>query len=361
MKNFKKILSVFIVLCLTALLFAGCAGSKNDNTASPGNNQSTQKVDEKPDTSKKKIVLKIANYFAESHPQNIALKEVFKPMVEKETNGAIEVQIYPNNQLGAEKEFIDGTKAGSIEMNIMGLMLSSQFPNLKVMEFPYLFDNPDQGYEILNDHIFDDVTKGLPEKAGLRILGFNINGVRAISNSKRPINSLEDCQGLKLRVPQVKHFVEMGKALGFSVVTMPYSEIFTALQQGVVDGQENPPTTVLASGWYEAQKYIALTDHIVAYNAVTINEKFYQSLSKEQQEIIKKAVKAFCDEELKLYKEGAQKDIETLKEKGIVFTTPDREPFKQAVLPMYDTVLKETPEAMELIKKIWDIQKKMGN
>ncbi len=307
-------------------------------------------------SAKKSVTLKLANYFAESHPQNLALNSTFKPMVEKGTNGGVKVELYPNNQLGAEKEFIEGTKLGSIEMGIIGVMLSEKYPILKVAEFPYLFDNVDIGYKILNENV-DELTADLLKGDGLRALGVSVNGVRAISNSKRPINTPEDCKGIKLRVPQVNQYVIMGKALGFNVVTMAYSEIFSALQQKVVDGQENPPTTVLASGWYEAQKYIALTDHCIAYNYVVVNESFYQSLSAEYKEVLKSSVKAFCDEELKLYKASMQKDIDTLKEKGIQFTTPARKPFKDIVLSVYPEMLGPDAKVNAMAKRFLDLQK----
>lgn len=348
---FKKVVGIALIAGVAGFALTGC-GTNQGSQASAGGKEV------KNEPTKKQITLKIANYYAESHPQNIALKEVFKPMVEKGSDGVIKVEIYPNNQLGAEKEFIEGTKLGSIEMNLMGVLLSEQFPKLKVMEFPFLFDSPEQGYKILSDEkISSEVTEGL-SSAGLKVLGYSVNGVRAISNSKRAINSVEDCKGIKLRVPQVKQHIEMAKALGINAVTMPISEVFTALQQKVVDGQENPPTTVLASGWYEAQKYIALTNHMIAYNAITVNEKFFNSLTNDQKELLKKASKAFSEKELQLYTEAAKNDIETLKTKGVEFTTPDIKPFKEIVIKnAYDKILEGTPNVKTLIEKIWEMQK----
>jgi tripartite ATP-independent transporter DctP family solute receptor len=337
MKTVSKLISLILILSLYLTIAVWAGGSKESAV-------------------KKPVTLKLANYFAESHPQNVSLTKVFKPMVEEGSKGSIKVELYPNNQLGAEKEFIEGTKLGSIEMSIIGVMLSEKYPILKVAEFPYLFDNVDVGFKLLNENL-DELTADLLKGEGLRARGVSVNGVRAISNSKRPINTPEDCKGIKLRIPQVNQYVIMGKALGFNVVTMAYSEIFTALQQKVVDGQENPPTTVLASGWYEAQKYIALTDHCIAYNYVVVNEKFYQSLSKENQEVLKAAVKAYCDDELRLYKESMEKDIETLKSKGIEFTKPERKPFKDLVLKVYPDMLGPDPKVNAMAKKFLDLQK----
>ena len=178
MKRFLKLCGVALAVSLCFSATAGAEGSKEG-------------------AKKKAVTLKLANYFAENHPQNIALNSKFKPILEESTKGAIKVEIYPNNQLGAEKEFIEGTKLGSIEMGIIGVMLSEKYPILKVAEFPYLFDNVDIGYKLLNDNI-DELTADLLKGDGLRALGVSVNGVRAISNSRRPINSPADCKGLKL-------------------------------------------------------------------------------------------------------------------------------------------------------------------
>ena len=336
MKGIKKLVSAGLILGL-CLAFVACGGKQEGATAAKG-------AEAKKEAPKKTVTIKIANYYAEAHPQNIALRDVFKPMIEKDSNGGLAVEIYPNNQLGAEKEFIEGTKLGTIEMSVMGMLLADKYPRMKLVEFPYIFDNVDKGFKLLNGEIGAEITDGLTAKDGIRALAWDVNGVRAVSNSKKPINTLADCKDIKLRVPQVKHYIDTGKALGFSVVTMPMSEIFTALQQKVIDGQENPPTTVLTSGWHEVQKYIALTNHMIAYNIIAINEKFYQTLTPDQQKVIENASKAFAQKELDLYKEAATKDVETLKSKGIQFTTPDLAPFRKACQTVHDTLLKEFPD-----------------
>jgi len=350
MKSLKKTLSVTLIASLTAALLAGCSGNSKPADPVSGSAPASSSA-----SGGKQVVLKVANYYAESHPQNIILKEKFKPMLEEATNGSIKVELYPNNQLGAEKEFTEGVKAGTIEMGILGTLMSDKYPVLKVAELPFLFDNVDQGYKILNDNLAE-ITKDMANE-GMTILGISVNGVRAVSNSKKPIYNAEDMKGMKMRIPQNTTYIEMGKALGWNCVTMALSEVFTSLQQKVIDGQENPPTTVLASGWNEAQKYLAITDHCVAYNYVAVNTKFFNSLTKEQQDALKEAVKTYTDEEVKLYKESAQKDIETLKSKGMEVTYPDRESFKQIVLAAYDKMVGPDKTAQDMVKKIQELTK----
>lgn len=339
-----------MVVCFTTVLFAACSGSSK-----PAGSAASSAPASSSAAGGKQVVLKLANYYAESHPQNVALKEKFKPMLEKAANGTIKVELYPNNQLGAEKEFTEGVKAGTIEMGILGTLMSDKYQILKVAEFPFLFDNVDQGYKILSDNL-PEITKDM-SKEGIKVLGVSVNGVRAVSNSKKPVNSLDDMKGMKMRIPQNNMYIEMGKALNWNITTMALSEVFTSLQQKVIDGQENPPTTVLANGWNEAQKYLAITDHCIAFNYVSVNEKFFNSLSKEQQDALTAAVKAFTDEEVKLYKEAAKKDIETLKSKGMEITYPDRESFKKAVFGVYDKLIGTDKATQDMVKKIQDLVK----
>ncbi|MDR1932068.1 MAG: TRAP transporter substrate-binding protein [Spirochaetales bacterium] len=297
-----------------------------------------------------KSVLKLASYFAESHPASIVMNETFKPMVEKNSGGTITVELYPNNMLGAEAEFIDGIKMGNIEMGLIGTMLSSQFPALMCIEFPSLFNSAQEASDILNTMV-EDICAGM-ETANIKGLGVSINGVRAVSNSVRPINTFEDMKGLKLRVPQVEHYVDMGKVWNVNGVTMPMSELFTAMQQHTIDGQENPPTTVLASGWFEVQKYIAVTNHCVAGNMVVVGKRYWDSLTPANQKVVQDAVQAFVKEETALYIKNAEADIETLKSKGLTITYPDTRPFIDSMKPVLQKYMDKYPDLKRMVQVI---------
>ena len=295
----------------------------------------------------KPAVIKLASYFAESHPASIVMNQTFKPMVEKNSGGTLVVELYPNNMLGAEAEFIDGIKLGNIEMGLIGTMLGSQFPALMCIEFPSLFNSAQEASDILNTMV-DDICAGM-DAVNIKGLGVSINGVRAVSNSVRPINKFEDMRGLKLRVPQVEHYVEMAKVWNINGVTMPISELFTAMQQKTIDGQENPPTTVLASGWFEVQKFIAISNHCVAGNMVVVGKKFWDSISSENQKVLRDAVAAFVKEETALYIKNADADIETLKSKGLTITYPDTKPFVDSMRPVLQQFMGKYPRLKDMV------------
>lgn len=300
------------------------------------------------------ITLKVANYFAEDHPQNVALREVFKPMVEEKSKGKLKVQIYPNSQLGAEQEFTTGVRNGTIEMGIPGMILQTIVPKLKVTEMPFLFRDYAHAKKVLNGPIGGELVAELPEKAGVRALAWSANGFRVVS-SNRLIDSFDDFKGFRLRMPNIPLYLEVGKAWGATVVPLPISEVFTALEQKVVDGQENPYATLRASGWYEVQTHVMETRHMFSPNLYIINEALWQRLSPELRDVIQEAAKKAADYEWKLLEEQEEKDKAFLREKGLTITIPDetlKRQLEQAVQPIYEKFYQEHDWAKELVERI---------
>ena len=182
--------------------------------------------------------LKVANFYAADHSMNRALREVFIPKLESYTKGALTASIHDNSSLGSERELTEGVRIGTIEMGITGGLVSSSLPILAILELPYVFRGFEHAWETFKSPIGQDLAKEF-EKLNIKALDWVGNGLRAITNSVRPINSLADCHGIRMRVPPNKVYIETAKALGFSVITTPSGEIFNALAQKVADGQEN--------------------------------------------------------------------------------------------------------------------------
>jgi tripartite ATP-independent transporter DctP family solute receptor len=330
-----------ITLSLTlagALLLAGC-GSQGEKTNGSGVEKKT---------------IKVANYFAEDHPQNIALKEKFKKMVEEESNGELEVQIYANSTLGAEKEFYDGVRNGTIEMGIPGLIMQSDIPKMGVPEWPFLFRDFDHVKKVLNGPIGKELTADLEPKHGVTPLAWSANGFRMFS-SNRPIRSMKDFKGLRLRMPNIPNYIKLGESLGANVSPLPISEVFTALEQNVVDAQDNPIATLKSSAYYEVQSDVLESKHMFSPNIYIINTKFFNGLTKKQQKIIKTAAQAAAEYEFDLLEQGYEKDKKFLKDNGIKFTSPDKsftQEMEKASQPVYDEVFEKNDWAKELIEKI---------
>jgi tripartite ATP-independent transporter DctP family solute receptor len=320
------------------LLLAGC-GSGGEKTSGSNDEKKT---------------IKVANYFAEDHPQNIALKEKFKKIVEKESNGKLEVQIYANSTLGAEKEFYDGVRNGTIEMGVPGLIMQADIPKMGVPEWPFLFRDYEHVKKVLNGPIGNELTADLDPKHGVTPLAWSANGFRMFS-SNRPIKSMKDFDGLRLRMPNIPNYIKLGESLGANVSPLPISEVFTALEQKVVDAQDNPIATLRSSGWNEVQSDVLESKHMFSPNIYIINSKFFKSLTKEQQKIIQKAAKESAAYEFDLMEKSYEDDKKYLQDNGIKFTTPDEgftEDMIKASQPVYDDVYAKNDWAKELVAKI---------
>ncbi|GIP62807.1 hypothetical protein J32TS6_13620 [Virgibacillus pantothenticus] len=293
--------------------------------------------------------LKIAHYFAESHPQHIALEEEFVPAVEEGTNGRFKVEIYPNSQLGAEEEFTNGVRNGSIQMVIAGMGLQSASPKIGALEWPFLFSNYDEARNALNGDAGTEIKEEFRE-LNVEPLEWTVNGFRVIS-SNRAIESIEDFQGLQLRMPDFDMFVRTGEALGVSVQPMPLSEVFTALEQGVIDGQENPYATLKESGFYEVQSHVLESNHMFSPNIYLMNAEFFDAQDEQTQEVIRNAAKKAADYQWELAIESKEKIKQELEAEGMTIIEPSEE-FRQAMVeamnPLYEKLYEEYDWAEEL-------------
>lgn len=329
----KKVLITLLTIALSTSLLTGCGKSgQADNN--------------------KEMTIRFASFFPEDHPQNKAIKEVFIKQVEEKSNGKIKVELYDNNKLGDEKQAIESCKMGTVEMTLAGLLQGESFPKLRLLEYPYLFESYEHAMKTLdNEKVMNKITEGMPE-SGTRPLAYSINGFRVVSNSKHPINSIDDIKDIKLRMPLNNMFIEAAKAWGFPVVTIPMTELFTALQQKVVDGQENPAITLYTSGWYEVQNHLAITNHIFSPTMYEVSESFWKKLTPEQQQIISDASKASAQYERELFLKQEKEVLKELEGKGVKITYPDLKPFMEKSKSVYDSAYSKNPELKGLVEEI---------
>lgn len=345
-KNFAVLSSIVLV---TSALLAGCGSS---NTVSVSNSaQPTGDATEKKDLIH---TIKIANYFATDHPQNVALREKFKPMLEEKSGGTLKVEIYDNSKLGAEKQFYDGVRNGTIEMGIPGLIMQADIPKMGAGEFPFLFRDYKHAKKVFDGPIGKEMTEDLESIQGVHALSWSANGFRMFSTNKT-VKSMADFNGLRMRMPNIPNYIKLGQLLGVNVTPMPISEVFTALEQKVVDGQDNPIATVKASGWFEVQSDILESNHMFSPNLYIINNKLWKQLSPKQQKAIEEASKAAADYEWDLLERNYESDKKFLQDHQIKFTTPDdkfRQDMETAAKPLYDEIYSKNPWAKEMVEKI---------
>ncbi|NWG02352.1 MAG: DctP family TRAP transporter solute-binding subunit [Syntrophaceae bacterium] len=212
---------------------------------------------------------------------------VFKKMVEQKTAGMVKVDIYPANQLGKEREQFEGVKLGTIEMCMIAEgPMAGFFPEIMVIGIPYLYANEVTAWKSLDGAFGKALFEEMRKKTGVRALGIGENGFRNFTNRVRPIKSPEDMKGLKIRTMENPAHMAMVRALGASPTPIAWGEVYMALQQGVVDGQENPVSVIEVAKFNEVQKYLTLDGHVYSILPILINDKFFMSLTPDIRKVI---------------------------------------------------------------------------
>ncbi len=233
------------------------------------------------------VVIKLGHIAEPEHPYGKGADQFAKLVAEK-SGGDIEVKVFPNSQLGGQKDLIEGLVFGSVDMALVGSAALGQFqPKISLFDLPFLFDDRPHAFRSL-DTVGMEIGQAL-EPRGIKLLGYMENGIRHMTNNVRPIKTPEDMKGLKIRVQTNKIHIEMIKALGASPTPMDLSELYSAMQQGTVDGQENPSAHIYTKRFYEVQKYASLTAHAYAPEPMLISMISWKKLTPKQQKIVQDA------------------------------------------------------------------------
>lgn len=300
-----------------------------------------------------KTIIKLGHYNSDTHPSNIILKEYFKKIVEEKTNNKYEIRIYPNNQLGGEDQIVNGLRNGTIEMGITGLLLQNVDPIFGVWEWPYLFKDNLEAKKVLESPIAIEIGNKM-ENYGIKLLAYGMNGFRVISSNKN-IEKFSDFKGLRLRVPLNSLFVDWANAMGMNPQSMPLSEVFTALEQKVIDGQENPYMLIKDSGLYEVQKYIIQTNHIFSPGLLQISLKTWNKMPKEDQEVFLEAAKVYQEKEWELAMKTEQEVKDFLANSGTSIVIPNeqlRQDMINSSQTLYEKFYKKYDWSKDVIQRI---------
>lgn len=297
-------------------------------------------------------VIKISHYYSESNVQHQALLK-FADEVEKNSNGDIDVRIFPNNTLGSETQTINGVRNGTIEIGLVGNLMQQNDPVFGIFEFPFLLNGYDHAWKALHSKAGDTVAKRYADY-GIKHLGYSISGFRNLTSNKK-VESPEDYKGLRVRVPNNSMFVTLAKNLGWNAQALSLSEVYTALEQGVVDGQENPYSLIDAQGFNEVQKYVVETNHMFTNMNLMYSQKKWDRLTDEEKKIIQTAAENYSKNSWDMTV-NAVKDIKAkFKTKGVTIIVPSDELNdynRNAVKGMRDDYIKKNPWAEQMFKDI---------
>jgi len=274
------------------------------------------------------------------HPWHLAAQSFAEEVFEK-SDGAIEVTVFTAGQMGGDREMLESTQSGALQMSAISTMAMSGFePSLQIFDLPYLMPSYEVAYEALDGEIGDQVSEALISK-GVRNLAYWENDFRQLSNNVRPIADVDDIAGLKIRVPETPILISWLENLDAIPTPIAYTELYTSLQQGVVDGQDNGIFLTHSAKYFEVQDYYTLTNHIYAPVAFLINEQFYQGLSDENRQIIEEASINARDFQRELNAELRAERLAEMEDAGLEVTelTPEAlAEFRASAEPVYETV-----------------------
>jgi len=287
----------------------------------------------------KKVVIKLGHVEPEDRSTHKATVK-FKQYVEEQSAGKIAVEIYPNGQLGGDRQETEAVALGTLQITIPATsVLTTYNPKFGILDMPFIFKDVKSAFAALDGEVGKTLDAFLTP-VGLKNLGYAYNGSRSMTNSKRPINEPADLKGIKMRVMESPVFIDMFKTLGANPTPMSFGEVFTGLQQGTVDAQENSPSLVFSMKFNEVQKYYSLTNHVQGILAILINEKFFNSLPAEQQKIVSEGARKYLIEgQRQMELDDTAMFLQKLKDSGLVIneiTPENHKKFVDTLKPMYE-------------------------
>lgn len=336
----KMVLLAVIMTMLVSIGLTGC-GKKEETKAAV-----------------KAKTIRISTTLTEGNPSVEALKLFAKTATEK-SGGTMDVKVFANSQLGGNRDGLEGLMSGTLEMVMVTSGPAAQFvPIVDVLGLPYIFQSADHMHAVLDGEPGKILGKKLNEK-GFEHMFWLDGGSRSVINNKRPVNSPEDLKGLKIRVQPAKSTIELMNAMGAIATPMEQSEVYSALEQGVIDGWENSPVTLLSLKLYEVSKYFSYTNHLMLPDMLLMSKKVYDGLSDKDKQVLREAAKEAQTKQRGLWADYEGKAIKELETKGVKFNQiKDTTPFVNAVRPVWKTFTTANgADGEDLIKKIEALKK----
>ena len=317
----KKIAALILSLAMLLALSA-CGSGGQTPQGSAGGDGAT-------------IVLRASHSCANTHPYQLGL-ERFAELVKEKTNGAVEIDIFHSAQLGDERANIEDLQMGTLDIAVSSTgPLGNFVEDFLILDLPFLFTSYDHAHAVLDGEIGQNLLAKL-DNVGIVGGAFWENGFREMTNSKHPINSVADCAGLKLRCMENQVHMDAFSALGMDPTPMAWSEVFTSLQQKVIDGQENPIAVIYSNAVYEAQDYLAITNHVYSPSVILFSKAVFDKLDPAYQTALMEAAAEAADYERSCCEDNETAQISEMEEKGLQVTYPDVTEFQAAMAPVYE-------------------------
>ncbi len=318
--------TTLLAISLVTLLFASCSNTQTTKT------------------------IKLAHGLDMSHPVHKAM-EFMANDLEKRSNGTMTIEIYPNQQLGTERQCVELLQIGSLDMTKVSAAVMENFsPNMKVFGLPFLFRDRAHAFKVLDGEIGKELLDG-GQKYWLKGMGYYDSGSRSFYTKERPVQTPKDLEGLKIRVMESVTAMNMVNSLGGSPTPISWGELYTSLQQGVVDGAENNPPSFYLSRHYEVCKFYSLDEHTTVPDVLIMGTHLWNNLNEQQQKWVQASADASVKHQRVLWAAAETEALEEVQKAGVEVIRPDKTAFQQKVSAMYEDY-KDENEVYELIHRI---------
>jgi tripartite ATP-independent transporter DctP family solute receptor len=298
------------------------------------------------------LTIKFAHAGSATHPYSVGIN-LLTPILEKNSGGAVKLQVFCCAQLGSERELAEGVRLGTINMTSVAAegALPGWVPELQAFGLPFIIRDREHIYKVLDGPVGKDLERKLSDQ-GFVVLGWWELGFRNMTSKDKPIRTPDDLKGLKMRVQEAKVWLGMMRALGAIPTPIPFGELYSALQQGVVDGQENPIVTITSMKFYEVQKQVGLTEHTYTALPVLASKKWWDTLKPAQRDVIAASVKESVPLQRKAVSGQVDEGIAFLKTQGVTINTVDKAKFMEATKDVPKLTADQVP--LEFVQRIRD-------
>ncbi len=320
MKEFKKVIALLLALMLVFSL-AACSNDNNNTNTNDTNNgdaaTDNNTADNNGDVEYDEITLNIAGTAAETNNVSKGMLK-WEELVEEKSGGKVQVEVFLNATFGTGTAVIESIQAGSVQLGECSLASYASFcPDVQYTGVPFAFDSREHAYAWTETDFAQQLKQEVIDATGMHILGWFENGIRMLSNGKHPVTCPDDMKGLKIRVMDSPIYIEMFTEMGASPTPMAYSEVYTALQQGTVDGQDNPYSIFVSTNYYEVQKYFTDLAHTFDFTAFVMSEEVLNSLNDATRELMIECGKEAEEYQHQVSIEAEADNIQKIKDEGV--------------------------------------------
>ncbi len=320
------IFALFFLICMMA-----AAGGQSEKAQTKSDTvQKEQKA------TAKRYTLRMGLISAETNPVTKGARK-FAEAVKARTNGQVDIQVIPGGTLGGEVEMHDMIATGTLDLGCFGNGIPSSYnPEFQLLLMPFLWDSPQQMIAFSKSDIQKAMNDAYTAKSKVKVLAANWDQGLRHTLTKKPVTSVADLKNMKIRVPQLPLWVEMWQLLGANPTPIPLPEVYTALQQGVIDGLENPLNFIVSNSFFEQAKYLTLTGHIMYFNMVFMNEKLFNEMPADVQKVLVEEALAAGDFQTDITRNEETALLDKLKAAGVTVSQIDKKEINRLMVPLYD-------------------------